>query len=136
MSYNNLSKDLYWLLNNPDVKLTYIRSNDVSNGSYSSILPKFVRPLKDKKKGVVVVGNRWVYGLIGNKDLFDVQKLVKLLTEIDKETQFVIANEIRFKIHGDSKVEDILEFMCFNTPPDSEEKIIKLLNNNDFVQCV
>jgi len=107
-----LELQLKYVLDNPNVVLSYIISDQDNATLYFSYLAQYASGLKDKKKGVVFIGNNFIYGILGTKDLISVEKLKAFLLQKNEKAELKSRNAVQF------------------TKPDTKEKV----NTTDILQ--
>jgi len=75
----------------PSSKLVLIRSNEANPTAYVSLVPNVAKQLMDQNKGVVAIGDTFIYGLLGKPDLFDVQTVTPLLAQLQAGAEAKVA---------------------------------------------
>jgi alanyl-tRNA synthetase len=135
-------------------KLIVVASDAASPTMCISGLPVFAKGFAEKKKGIVYVGETWMYGLLGDTTAYDTAPLVKWLAEqheaeVAKETaagsnkkikkaDVRINNKVTVKPKNKKEkkyvVTDVAEFTCFALPSNMQGTVVDMLVESGFVQ--
>lgn len=91
---------------------------------YFSNMGQYASAMKEKRKGVVFIGESFIFGLVGNKEYVDIESLKEKLLEtnpngIEVKTQ----DKVSFKLKGQKKptqTTDILQFVITGIKVDNE----------------
>jgi alanyl-tRNA synthetase len=75
------------LLLTPNVKLGVVRTDEDNAKNFISLVPNYAKQLQEAGKGIVFVGQSFVYGLFGRADLYNVNGELKKLVETLGETE-------------------------------------------------
>eukprot|EP00742_Colponemidia_sp_Colp-10_P001200 GILJ01001293.1.p1 GENE.GILJ01001293.1~~GILJ01001293.1.p1 ORF type:complete len:960 (-),score=188.73 GILJ01001293.1:174-3053(-) len=110
------------VLLDPSVSLVLFRSDELVPTLYISNVVGYAEQLKAARKGVVFVGNTFLYGFLGSPELFDVQSLNPLVTSGEtgpKNKGLMVQTQVAGK--GDKKkkgaaIDNIVEFRAFSLP--------------------
>lgn len=68
-----LNLQVKYVLDNPEVKSAYVISDHDEATIYFSFLNNHAQALKDANKGIIFVGEKYLYGLFGNKSALDLE---------------------------------------------------------------
>jgi alanyl-tRNA synthetase len=145
-----------------DSNLGVIRSDEANPTLYISSMPGYAQQLSEAKKGIVIVGDTFLYGLMGNAEMYDVKQfeseVLQLLETKSKDddsksddaaatkgkkkkgkpVQFRHSNKVTAKIasgKGKAKkvvIKDVAEFRMFASA--SPDKILQILLDAEFEQ--
>jgi len=99
------------LLLDPCKQLVVFKSDDSNPSLPIREVPQFAARLKSAKKGVVFLGESWLYGLLGDPSLFDLQKLEAAISRcvVDRSSQKKAVLNTTVKSDG-GKIDGISEF--------------------------
>lgn len=98
---------------NPDIKIAYILSDKKDPSIYFSYMDGYAPELAKHKKGIIFYNDKFVYGLIGDKTIFNDAEFKQVLEESkskgfkDKVLKFNSKNSV--KVAG-TPVNNILSF--------------------------
>lgn len=104
---------------------------------FISFMPTFAAQLKAVGKGVVVVGETFVYGLLGDPKLLDVEKLRKVIVDnipAEKKPNLIVKSEVAVEVKGQKgkqKVDQIAQFQSFQSP---QRQVLELLREFNAVE--
>jgi len=138
-----------------DSKLVVFKSDQSNIGMFLSNMPMYAERLKENNKGVVYVGNNFVYGLLGSKDLFDAELFKTFFDLLDsaeekgnkKKKKIDISEHVKFRSKNKkkkvTKINDVIQFSCKSIPnPKGQsdfnpnfDRIIQFFISHGF-QCV
>ena len=131
----------------PTTKLVVVRSDESSPTMYISNLPNYAQQLHEGKKGVIFVGETFLYGILGDPTIFDVSKLedeiaLAVAGEEKKDDKkkakpnLVIKTSVQSKGTGRKpvkvKVENVIELTSFGLVRGSDRKVAELLLKSGF----
>jgi len=112
----------------PNFRVAIVKSNHDSPTLYFSHLKNYAAMLKRENKGIIFVTDNFVYGLVGNPDLFNVQGLQELLRSTKGEkAKLVVKTKIQdAKNKKAEAIEGISEFSYVGeVPPQVQEFLIQ-----------
>jgi alanyl-tRNA synthetase len=69
----------------PSAKLAVYTSNEPNATLFISNMPSYAAKLKEQGKGVIFIGDTFVYGLLGNAELYNAKELESVLARIEQE---------------------------------------------------
>jgi len=136
------------LLADPATKLTVIRSESDNPTIYIGQMPNFAVQLKESKKGVLFLGDNFLYGLLGDAALFDVKKIEAALTSIaaaseekqpagaaadkKKKPALIVKNQVQAKSGAGKKadkvkVDGVAELTAFSLPKGADRELASML---------
>lgn len=96
------------------------------------MLAQYAPQLQAKKKGVVFIGNTFVIGLLGVKDMIDIAPIEKITREVSKkEVKVQKMDQVKFNTKEKGKkpiaTKDILQFALTGQDLDVNTKIAEVL---------
>ena len=96
-------------------KLVFTRSEEKNATIYFSFLANYAKGLKDGGKGVVYVGEKFIYGILGDAKQLDLEALKEVLKEDNKEAKNLDiksknAVEVQTGTKKKEKVDGVLQF--------------------------
>jgi alanyl-tRNA synthetase len=100
------------ILCDPGYTLALLNSDQANPTLYFSFLKEHAENLKNTGKGVVFIGNNFLYGLLGKKELLDVNALLNLLKKNNADAKIKAQEKLQVK-KGKGKpvtVEGAMEF--------------------------
>jgi alanyl-tRNA synthetase len=150
----------------PETKLQLIRTDQANPTLFIGNCPKAALDLQKAKKGIVYVGATFMYGLLGDKSLFDPKALEPLFAEFQKDAlaraeeskeaendkkdkkakkvkpvRLMSKNQVVVKSANKKikpvKVKDVVEFSCYTLPGlHVTDKLVDFLVSKGFTEKV
>jgi hypothetical protein len=103
-----------YLIFNDSIKIGVRFSDEEDPSIYYSFIPTYVEELVKRGKGIIFYNEKFIYGIIGHKDLLP-EKILKDFIEStkrgDTEIKYITQNSVKV---GKKKVEGIYQFTVFN----------------------
>ena len=122
-----------YVIDNPQSEKILFKSDEPNATIYFSFLGASALDLKEKGKSLIFVGESFIYGILGNPKVLDLEKLKALLKEKNPQANVKVATEIK---HQDQKtkkkiqVKDIAQFSYIGAL--DGEQIIKFFGESGF----
>ena len=126
------------LLKDTENSRFYVKSEQPDPTLYISFLPQFCAEIKEKQKGIVFIGQNFIVGLCGTKDMVALEEVEKYAHEVSSKAVKVMKKDkvsFKFKEKGKKPIEakDVCQFMISGAdfPVD---KVAELLKGQQFME--
>jgi len=99
---------------NPDVKIATVISDKKDASIYFSNMDGYALELSKNKKGIIFYNDKFVYGLIGDKNLINEKEFKEVLDEAkkgEKAMKFNSKNTIKV---GKTAINDVFQFSAIS----------------------
>ena len=96
-----------------DGKVFFVKSDQQNPTLYFSQLPQYAESIKSSGKGIIFIGNNFIVGLLGKKDLFAPEELEGLCKEMSKKgVKLQKKDQVKFDFKEKGKKPVVTKDIC------------------------
>ena len=103
---------------------------------YFSHMSQYASGLKEAGKGVIFIGDSFIFGLLGDKDMVNLEELQELLGSTNEKVVVKKSDKVSYKVKGQKKATQVKDVLQLSIPGLRFEKedIIKYFVDREYEQ--